>query len=557
MRALLSGILLFFCASGAFTADAQRPNILILMAEDMSARVGAFGDDVAVTPNLDALARQGVRFPNVFTTAGVCAPSRAGHILGMHQISTGTQHMRTSGRPQGGYFSVPPAEVKAYPELLRAAGYYTYTDFKLDYQFSHARANSGPFTIWDAQGSKASEWRNKADGQPFFALINFMETHESGVFTPLGTMPNSFTHLMMQGMRWWSLDADAPTVVSSDQVMVPPYYPDTQTVRDDISRHYNNIALMDARVGEVLEQLEADGLAEDTIVIWTTDHGDGLPRAKRELHDAGTRVPMIIRWPDHLRPAYLQPGQLDKRLLSFVDLAPTILTLSAIKPPEYLHGENFLDPVATPRNYVFSSRDRIDEVNDRQRSVRDQRFRYIRSWYPELAMGHPLEFRDNIAMVREMREMYVRGKLNPQQARWFQPAGKERLYDIKADPHELIDLSSNPAYANELLRLRQALEAHLARIGDWSEESENDMVDRFEPGGERFVTSSPAVSIRDNVLTARPVSAGSSVGYSLDNGERWLLYSGPVSVPAESQVLVKAVRYGWRESDEVIARSAQ
>ncbi|MEP4147839.1 MAG: sulfatase-like hydrolase/transferase [Halioglobus sp.] len=557
MRILLSGVLLFFFASGAFTADAQRPNVLILMAEDMSARVGAFGDNVAVTPNLDALARQGVRFPNVFTTAGVCAPSRAGHILGMHQISTGTQHMRTSGRPEGGYFSVPPVEVKAYPELLRAAGYYTYTDFKLDYQFSHAAANSGPFTIWDAQGSKASGWRDKADGQPFFALINFMETHESGVFTPLGTMPNSFTHLIMQGMRWWRLDADAPTVVSSDQVVVPPYYPDTQTVRDDISRHYNNIALMDARVGEILQQLENDGLAEDTIVIWTTDHGDGLPRAKRELHDAGTRVPMIIRWPDHFRPAHLQPGQLDKRLLSFVDIAPTILKLSAIKPPEYLHGENFLDPAATPRTYVFSSRDRIDEVNDRQRSVRDQRFRYIRSWYPELEMGHPLEFRENIAMVREMRQMHLGGKLNPQQARWFQPAGKERLYDIKADPHELIDLASNPAYANELQRLRQALEAHLARVGDWSEQSENDMVDSFEPGGERFVTSSPTVSIKDNVLTAMPVSAGSSVGYSLDNGERWLLYSGPVSVPAESQVLVKAVRYGWRESDEVIARSTQ
>ncbi|MEP5570114.1 MAG: sulfatase [Halioglobus sp.] len=557
MRSCLVACWLFFVASTAFAAELQRPNILVLMAEDMSARVGAFGDKVAVTPNLDALARQGVRYPNVFTTAGVCAPSRAGHILGMHQISTGTQHMRTSSRPQGGYFSVPPADVKAYPELLRAAGYYTYTDFKLDYQFSHSMANTGPFTIWDAQGTNASGWRDRAEGQPFYALINFMETHESGVFTPLGTMPNSLTHFVMQGMRWWRLDEDPPSAVSAQQVVVPPYYPDTLTVREDIARHYNNIALMDSRVGQILDQLEADGLADDTIVIWTTDHGDGLPRAKRELHDAGTRVPMIIRWPDQFRPAHLQPGQLDERLVSFVDLAPTILALGAVAAPAHLHGRDLLDPDAAPRSYAFSSRDRIDEVSDRQRSVRDERFRYIRSWNPELAMGHPLEFRDNIAMVREMREMNEQGTLNRQQARWFKPVGEERLYDIIADPHELIDLATDPNYATELKRLRQVLTSHLVKVGDWSEQSERDMVARFEPDAERRMTMPPNATIDGNVLSAVPRSPGSSIGYSLDQGERWLLYSGPVAVPADSQVLVKAVRYGWLESDEVIARYIQ
>ena len=542
---------MLLCTNSVLAVEQLRPNILLLMAEDMSPRVGAFGDAVAVTPNLDALAEQGVRFPNVFTTAGVCAPSRAGHILGMHQISTGTQHMRTSSRPEGGYYAVPPEDVKAYPELLRAAGYYTYTDFKLDYQFSHANAHSGPFTLWDAQASEATDWQNRAGGQPFYGLINFMETHESGVFTPLGTMPNSFIHLLMQGMRWWRLDSDMPEVVSPERVVVPPYYPDTPTVREDMSRHYNNIALMDRRVGQILAQLEADGLAENTIVIWTTDHGDGLPRAKRELHDAGTRVPMIIRWPERLRPAHLRPGQLDERLLSFVDLAPTILKLAGVEAPDYLQGQDFLDATQTPRTYVLSSRDRIDEIPDRQRSVRDQHFRYIRSWHPELAMGHPLKFRDNINMVREMRELYTAGRLNADQAGWFEPVGEERLFDIKADPFELTNLAEDPAYAYDLQRLRDALEQELARVGDLGEQSEAELVVQFQPTGEQQATSAPSVSVKDNMLTAISTTPGSSIGYSLDDGDSWLLYHQPISITSGTDVLVKAVRYGWQESPAI------
>lgn len=551
MKFVLQGLLMLLCTNSVLAVEQLRPNILLLMAEDMSPRVGAFGDAVAVTPNLDALAEQGVRFPNVFTTAGVCAPSRAGHILGMHQISTGTQHMRTSSRPEGGYYAVPPEDVKAYPELLRAAGYYTYTDFKLDYQFSHANAHSGPFTLWDAQASEATDWQNRAGGQPFYGLINFMETHESGVFTPLGTMPNSFIHLLMQGMRWWRLDSDMPEVVSPERVVVPPYYPDTPTVREDMSRHYNNIALMDRRVGQILAQLEADGLAENTIVIWTTDHGDGLPRAKRELHDAGTRVPMIIRWPERLRPAHLRPGQLDERLLSFVDLAPTILKLAGVEAPDYLQGQDFLDATQTPRTYVLSSRDRIDEIPDRQRSVRDQHFRYIRSWHPELAMGHPLKFRDNINMVREMRELYTAGRLNADQAGWFEPVGEERLFDIKADPFELTNLAEDPAYAYDLQRLRDALEQELARVGDLGEQSEAELVVQFQPTGEQQATSAPSVSVKDNMLTAISTTPGSSIGYSLDDGDSWLLYHQPISITSGTDVLVKAVRYGWQESPAI------
>lgn len=527
-----------------------RPNILLLMAEDMSSRVGAFGDNVAVTPNLDALAAQGLRYTNTFTAAGVCAPSRAAHILGMHQISTGTQHMRSSTRPDGSYFSVPPENAKAYPELLRAAGYYTYTDNKLDYQFSSVFSGSGPPTIWDLEGAAATDWDNRAQGQPFFGFISFLVTHESGVFLPLGNMPNSAIQLLMQVMRWFRLDDPLPDVVNPQDIAVPPYYPDTKTVRTDMARHYNNIAYMDAEVGSILDQLEEAGLADSTIVIWTTDHGDGLPRAKRELFDSGIKVPMIIRWPEAYRPQGVKPGAIDERLISFVDLGPTILSLAGVLAPDTMQGRNFLDRAAAPRAYVYASRDRIDELMDRQRAVRDTRYKYIRSWYPDVSGGTDLKFRNNIEMVREMRAMYDAGQLNAVQQQWYEPPGEERLFDLQVDPFEIHDVSDEPQYQPTLQRLRSEMDNWQARVGDWSEESESAMVARFELDGQRRVTPPPRISVKEGVLLIMPAAAGHSLEYRVDGGP-WQLYTGPLSVEKNSEIKARAVRYGWEESEIV------
>lgn len=568
----------------AVAAQAEpRPNILLLMAEDMSARVGAFGDSVARTPHLDALAAQGVRYPNTFTTAGVCAPSRAAHILGMHQISTGTQHMRSSSRPEGAYYAVPPASVKAYPELLRASGYYTFTDDKLDYQFSGPLAGSGPSTIWDMEEAVATDWDKRAPGQPFFGMINFQVTHESGLFPPLGSVPHSAMHFALQALRWYRFGA-VPEVVDPQAIVVPPYYPDTLTVRADMARHYNNIAYMDAEVGAILQALDVADLAETTIVIWTTDHGDGLPRAKRDLFDSGIKVPMIIRWPEAFRPKGVAPGAVDKQLISFVDLGPTILTLAGVKVPATMHGTRFVGPGAARNEYVYASRDRIDEVMDRQRAIRDKRYKYIRSWYPQVPGGTDIEFRNNIAMVREMRAMYQarrskeksrqgsahsddtafalegeRGDaasqdsatmLNPHQLLWYLPPGEERLYDLENDPHELQDVSSDPQYDSELRRMASAMDGWLAQVGDWSELPETAMVERFEPDGERQVTPAPAISFSAGKVVITPQNAGHSLAYRLDDGQ-WQLYAGPVSIGADDTIEARAVRYGWEESEIV------
>ena len=552
MHGLKTAIVLvcIFLAQPASVQDASRPNILLLMAEDMSSRVGVFGDSVAVTPNLDALADQGVRYTNTFTTAGVCAPSRAAHILGMHQISTGTQHMRSGTRPAGGYYSVPPEGVKAYPELLREAGYYTYTDHKLDYQFSGALANSGPSTIWDRQRAAPADWESRADGQPFFGFINFMVTHESGIFRPLGDMPESVTHFVMQLLRWWQIDGPVPSVVSPEDISVPPYYPDTPTVRTDMARHYNNIAFMDRQVGRILQQLEADGLADSTIVIWTTDHGDGLPRAKRELYDSGIKVPMIIRWPEAFRPAGVVPGEVDERLISFVDLGPTILALAGVPAPATMHGRSFGADDTAPREYVYASRDRIDEVMDRQRAVRDARYKYLRSWYPQQPGGHPLQFRDNIDMVREMYTLNAQGALSENQGAWYAPPGEERLYDLQQDPHEMNNVIADPGYQSVLVRMRDQMNGWLARVGDWSAEPEDSMVAGFESDSGRGETPSPMLLINDGALVITPQGTEHSLEYRIDGG-RWQLYSGPVNIGAQRAIDARAVRYGWKESDIV------
>ena len=533
-----TALLLLAAAAAASAADdGARPNILLLVAEDLSPRIGAFDDAVAQTPHLDELARQSVRYTRTFTTAGVCAPSRAALITGQHQISFGAQHMRTSTGPLGEYFARP--EVKAFPELLRAAGYFTFTDTKLDYQFSGIRAGSGPFTIWDEEGARA-HWRNRSAGQPFFGLINFLETHESGVMR-MDVEPFNAAHAATQRMRAQAgLVADP--VTDPDDVIVPPWYPDVTDVRIDMARHYDNIHAMDQRVGAILRDLAADGLLENTIVIWTADHGDGLPRAKRDLFDTGIHVPMLVRMPTGLGPDGWRPGGTDTRLVSFVDFAPTILQWAGVESPAELHGVNFL---ASDRRYVFASRDRIDEVPDRQRAVRDARYKYIRSWHPNQPGGHHLNYRDGLTMMRVMREMYEAGQLEPHQAQWFEAPGEERLFDLEADPGELRNLNDDPALRETRRRLRNALIDWLARVGDTSTMPEADLRAALLTEGSVPVTPAPTFEQADGQVKIRATD-GASIGYRLADGP-WQLYTEPL--PASEKVIeAKAVHYGWRES---------
>ena len=247
-----------------------------------------------------------------------------------------------------------------------------------------------------------------------------------------------------------------------------------------------------------------------------------------------------------------QPGQTtattQDRLISFVDLAPTLYRIAGgTNPPVYWHGNDFLGTNGHSRNYIYASRDRIDEVVDRQRAVRDERCKYIRSYYPEVPGGHALDYRDNLAMVRAWRSAFAAGNLDPIQARWFEPAGHEQLYDLHNDPYEVANLAEDPNYQDTLLRLRKQLDIFLSRVGDTSQISEADLRKQFLPQGELPSTPPPTASWRNNQLhLSSPI--GASIGYRLNNKQPWQLYTGPLE---HSAVQAKSIRYGWQESPTV------
>ncbi|MEM7079891.1 MAG: sulfatase [Pseudomonadota bacterium] len=531
-----------FALIAAFGVNAdQRPNILLLVAEDLSPRIGAYGDPVAQTPHLDDLARVGTRFTQAFTTAGVCAPSRASLITGQYQISFGAQHMRTSTAPLGSYLARPPKGLRAFPELLRASGYFTFTDRKLDYQFSGILAGSGPVSIWNLDNAPDTAWRQRRPDQPFFGMINFFETHESGVMHPTAE-PHSEVHARTQQMRAAS-GVVAPSITAPATVTLPPYFPDLPEIRADLARHYDNIAMMDARVGRILAALVEDDLWDNTIIIWTSDHGDGLPRAKRELYDSGTHVPMLIKPTTTMSWPFSAAAE---RLVSFVDLAPSILTWAGVTLPPYLHGQR-LD--GQERKYVFAARDRIDEVYDRQRSIRGKRYKYIRSYAPDVPGGHPLAYRDNLDMMRALRAAYTRGELKDAEVLWFEPVAQHRLYDLDDDPHELHDVAQQPHMQPILAGLQARLDGFLQDVGDWGERDEAELRRELLTRDGAIPQTPPPQAhtlVGGKLAISHPHDA--SIVCRASKGAAWNLYDAPYPSDTLPDLQCLAVRYGWQPS---------
>lgn len=528
-------LLLSAIASWA-NATEQRPNILVFMAEDMSLRVGAFGDANASTPTIDRLAAQGVRYTRVFTTAGVCAPSRASHIMSKHQIAFGAQHMRTSSFKEAPYLAVPPPELKAYPEMLRQAGYFTFTVRKLDYQFSKYAPGSGPFTIWSRE-TRGFDLESIDPERPFFGLVNLPQTHESQIFTE-NVVKNR--------------DAGLERVVSPAKIDVPAYYPDVPVVREAIARQYDNIAAMDRYVADVLGQFAQRDLLENTIIVWTTDHGDGLPRAKRELYDSGIHVPMVIVWPEAYRPAWVEPGGVEERLVSFVDFGPSFLALAGAAIPESMDGRPVLVDYETRRDYVFGSKDRLDEHRFRERAVRDERFKYIRNLMPGRPGATHLAYRDRLDIMTALWEQYEMGELAPEQAAWFEPRPAEELYDTLEDPDEVHNLATDPAYADVLRRMRAALDAWLENTPDMSDISEAEMARSMWPDSTAPKTPPPRVArIAANRFVMHEGVEGASLAWRTPSGDWQIAAPGvPIETGDASRVIVKSVRYGWQASDE-------
>jgi arylsulfatase A-like enzyme len=413
-------------------AAGPRPNILWISCEDTSPCLGFCGEEYATTPNLDRLARAGVRYTSAFATAPVCSPSRFAIITGIHATTMGTQRLRSE-------FPVP-AEVAGFPSHLRRAGYYCSNNAKTDYN-THAEKRIIAES-WDACGPKA-HWHGRRSGQPFFAVFNLTETHQGKAF---GNEPFP--------------DSDPAEKHNPASAPLPPYYPDTPEARRTLARVHDCITAMDKHAGRILDELEKDGLKEDTIVFFWADHGQGIPRGKRTLWDTGLRVPLVIYFPDKYRHvAPTAPGGACDRLVSLMDLGPTLLSLLELPIPAGLHGRAFLGKAAgSPQQYVFGARDRVDEALELSRSVRDARHLYLRNYMPDLSWNQPESFSDQLALRREITQLAAVGKLNAAQLAYAGPTKPiECLYDSTNDPWQTNNLAGDPALRPVLERMRQAL----------------------------------------------------------------------------------------------------
>ncbi|MCH2186072.1 sulfatase-like hydrolase/transferase, partial [Myxococcota bacterium] len=362
---------------------------------------------------------------------------------------------------------------------------------------------------------------------------------------PTWQIPNSVVTWALWPLRilnHWSW----PIRTSADEVTVPPYYADTRTVRDDIARHYNNIASLDVAVGKILDQLQRDGLADNTIVIFTADHGDGLPRAKRWLYDSGLHVPLIIRW-----PGVTDPGTQNAQLISLIDLAPTILSMAKIRPPPWMDGKIFVGPHQDidERPYIFAARDRIDQQPDTVRAVRDERFKYIRHFHPDRPYVLPSEFRDQMPSMRELIALNESGRTEGAQELWFRKErDREELFDTLSDPHEILNLAQDPDQASRMREMRAALDDWLSQEEDLGLLPEQTLRDRFFPNGQQPITSSPTIGFLGQRAVIESQTEGASIEFSL-NGGPWRLYTEPIEFEPGSNVEARAQRYGWAPSE--------
>jgi N-sulfoglucosamine sulfohydrolase len=442
---LLTGFILLL-RTDALSED--RPNILWITCEDMSPRLGCYGDKFAITPNIDALARQSVRYTRAFATAPACSPSRACLITGMYATSLGNPHLRTE-------ITIPPS-IKSYALHFREAGYFTSNNVKTDYNLRNEPAFNA--AAWN-QCDKDAHWRGSAKGDSFFSVFNLTETHQSRTNVwPWEEFEKQIGSRLSQGTR-----------AHPDDVPLPPYYPDTPLARRTMARLYDCIQAMDDRVGQILRQLEEDDLAANTIVFFYSDHGDGVPRGKRTLYDSGLHVPLLIRFPEkwqHLAPG--KPGTISDRMVSFVDFAPTVLSLAGLPVPKHMQGVPFLGKAAGPaRNAVFGARDRVDEAFELSRSVRDGRWLYIRNYLPHISWMQPEGYSDHGDFRRELVELAGRGKLSGGPQTYTAPRkATEELYDTEADPHQLRNLAGIPEHAARVRGMGERLRSWILETRD-------------------------------------------------------------------------------------------
>jgi arylsulfatase A-like enzyme len=411
--------------------NSNQMNIVWLVSEDCPPRGKAYGDSIIETPNIDLLAARGVLFENAFSTYPVCAPSRFSLITGMEPASSGpAHHMRAVAKV--------PSDFKTYADLFRAAGYYCTNNSKTDYN-----CDLDASLIWD-DSSRHAHWRNRTEGKPFLAVFNLDVTHESSIFS------------------------EEITLVRAEDVSVPSYLPDTLEIREDLARHYTAVRKMDEQFGQIMAQLQEDGLTENTLIIYSSDHGGVSPRSKRFCYDEGLRVPLVFGIPEKFAfKSNWSNGSRVQKPVSLIDIAPTLLQLADLPIPANMHGRPLFDKEQRPEpGAAFGGRDRMDERYDFVRTVRTERFRYIRNYYPDRVHGQHIGFMFLAKGYQSWQRQFIEGKLNAVQSAFWLERASEELYDMVHDPQQTVNLAHERDFSGQLEDLRSMLDARILRIND-------------------------------------------------------------------------------------------
>jgi len=444
-RILLRLALLSFAISAWSHAAASRPNIVWIIADDMSAHFGAYGESTIETPHLDAMVERGVKFTRAFVTAPVCSTNRSAFITGMYQTSIGAHHHRSGRGPEKIHL---PAGMKLVPKLFQDAGYYTSISGwpvvpgrkgKTDYNFE-----------WDQSIYDAVDWSSRADGQPFFAQIQT----QGGKLR--GSSSDQYAKIAQRA------DETLGSHTSVDDVTLPPYYSnDNAVLRQDWAAYLDSVRLTDHMIGQVLARLEAEGELDNTLVIFMTDHGISHARGKQFLYEEGIHVPLVIQGPG------IAAGSVREDLVEHIDIAALSLAAASITIPDTMQAQDILAANYSARDAVFSARDRCDETVDHLRAVRSEQFKYIRNYLSERPHLMPNLYKDKKAIIIALRAAHAAGTLTPVQAQLFAPTrAPEELYDLANDPFELVNLAAKPEFAAVLQKMRGQLKTWEVESGD-------------------------------------------------------------------------------------------
>ncbi len=503
------------------------PNIIWLVAEDQSPEwFPMYGDSTISLPNLEALSNDGIIFTNAVAPVPVCAPARSAIITGMYPTTLGTHNMRTYNANENGenqpsigipsYSPPVPDGVKMFTEYLRKQGYYTSNGPKEDYNFAKTDA------AWDESG-KNHHWRNRKEGQPFFSVFNFSVCHESQI---------------------WARTNDS-LFVNPSAVKVPPYFPDNAIVRHDLAVNYSNLKRLDDQIGKILEQLKTDGLYDNSYIFFYGDHGGPFPRYKRALYDTGLKVPMVIKFPKGKGA-----GTVDDRLFSFIDLAPTVLSLAGIEPPKVMQGSAQFGTyeVKNKRKVTFHSSDRFDAIYDRLRAVRSNNFKYIRNFDTEKSRALPVAYREQMAMMQVLRKLDSAKKLNEAQSIWMLPTKPtEELYDLKKDPNELHNLAEIPEYQDSVIYYRNLLTNWIKRTKDLGEVDEKELLAQWLNSG--IPPQLPSLEMEFTSAGIELVSPkrDATIVWRKMNDSVWNIYVEPLSKNIDYEA--KAERIGYADSE--------